>query len=142
MPSYKFTCLACGLSESRRVAVDAKSVPCNGCKAPVRRPPPSGYSTGAKVAVTGLDPQDTGARAVDASFDETVRRDAEQKWSTIAARQRAKIEVMTREGVTGHDLRRTVEGEYEAMAPGERDASNEARELGAELRKAEAAKKP
>lgn len=136
MPAYKFLCKGCGLEETRRVAEGVKSVSCRSCKAPVTRTPPAGFSAGVDVKVTGINPQDTGARKVDAVFDETVRRDAEAKWETIAARQRAKIEVMVREGVTGHDIRRTLDGSYEAMPPEERAASEAARKTFAEVQKA------
>lgn len=142
MPAYKFLCKACGLEETRRVAEGVKSVACRSCAKPVTRAPPAGFSAGVEVKVTGIAPQDTGARKVDAVFDETVRADAEAKWGTIAARQRAKIEVMVREGVTGHDIRRAPDGTYEPMAPEERRAAETARKTFAGVQKAAQDPKP
>lgn len=132
MPVYRFQC-ECGVNFSARVANAVSEAKCPDCGEGAVRDLPRTVGVTTSVVADGLKAPMTGLSAHDYEFDRVVGADAKAKWERISDRQKDKIRVIQREGVTGFDLSKRPNGEYGVMRPEERAASERTRAFHAKM---------
>jgi putative FmdB family regulatory protein len=121
MPTYEYQC-QCGVQfEARASIADREQTkPCPACPEQGKPIPPSGVHGHFKKEVTGPVPQNTGIHDLDTKIDRVIGQSSHQGWEVAEGRKRMKQEVMHREGVTGHDLSKNLDGSYRVLKPEER----------------------
>lgn len=132
MPIYEYRCEECGLQfeKMKPISKHNEPQPCPECEAEAKKLVSAVNHAFAHTPVGGPRPQNTGVHAIDYNADRVIGRDAEQRWKTIAERQKHKIGVLRdNPGATGFDLSRTHEGDYRVMKPEERKAAETGRRI-------------
>ena len=132
IPIYEFDCLDCGIrfEKMRKISEFADPAACPECNEVVNKVPSATNHSFAASIQGGPRPQNTGVHSIDYNFDRVVGRDAEAKWKDIEARQAHKRKVLRdNPGASGHDLSRTLDGEYKVMKPAERKVVETARQI-------------
>lgn len=134
MPIYEYECGACGLRFEKIKSMAKAEVPetCGECNTPDARRLVSGANfTFAHTVQGGPRPQNTGVHSIDYNFDRVIGMDSEQKWRTIADRQKHKVGVIKdNPGSSGFDLSRTPDGDYRVMGSEERKKVEQGRAIG------------
>jgi hypothetical protein len=78
----------------------------------------------------------SGISSHDYQIDRIIGEDSAAKWKTVAARQKAKREVIEATGKTGYDVAKRVDGSYGIMTPKQRAASERTRSFHSKMDKA------
>lgn len=135
MPIYEYECQDCGLRFEKMKSMSRSDEPeaCPDCKVPdAKKLVSAANHTFAHTVVGGPRPQNTGVHSIDYSIDQTIGRDAEQRWKTIDERDKRKDAVIRDArkaglGVTRDQLVRTENNDYRVITEAERQAANDGR---------------
>ena len=130
MPLYEFQC-NCGIRFDARAPISERmeTKPCPDCGKAASPIPPSTISGQFKKDVTGPVPQNTGVHDLDTHIDRVIGQSAKQGWDVAEGRKRMKEDVLAKEGVTGHDLSKNLDGSYRVLTPQERAAHERSQEI-------------
>lgn len=123
MPTYEYECQSCGLSFSKMKKISQRDDPevCGACSSRhVKRSVTSAGFSFEHTPKNGLAPQNTGVHSIDYNFDKVVGEDSARKWKVIQDRQAYKRGVIRNNpGTTGHDLCKTIDGDYKIKSHAE-----------------------
>lgn len=106
MPTFRFQCSHCGLSEKRRTSSSTTEIKCSACGSAASRTLPESLAFNFSARQTEGVPKalNAGDTSTDYSFDRAVGESAKANWAVIADRVAHKRKIMQEEGVEGSKL--------------------------------------
>lgn len=124
MPILSYQCHDCGLSQKKRTSKEVQEIRCEcGGSAMLEVGSLSiGFSSAVKNDSGLVKAQDSGIESFDLDYDRVIGEDAQDKWSVIYYRKRAKIDLVdSTDGATSKDVMKMPDGTY-AVKPNESEA--------------------